>query len=106
MSETDVHTQAFTRGSAVPVQQDRLRNYVGYAQANGAGGAGATVTVAITVPDSPLPANGNYFVDYDLPADYTVFTTAKTAAGFTVNLQPRLAANSVAAGVFNFWVSW
>lgn len=106
MSEIDVHTQAFTRGSALPAQQDRLRNYVQYGVANGAGAAGATVTVAVAIPDGVLPANGNYFVDYDLPADYTVFTTNKTAAGFTVNIQPRLAANSVAAGVFNFWVSW
>lgn len=106
MSEIDVHTNRFTQGSAIPVQQDRLSNYAIYGQANGAGSAGATVTVAITVPGAPMPANGNYFVDYDLGADYTVFTTAKTAAGFTVNIQPRLAANSVAAGSFNFWVSW
>ncbi len=106
MSEIDVHSQRFAQGSAVPIQQDRLSNYVAYAVANGSGGAGATVTVAVTVPGAPLPANGNYFVDYDLPADYTVFTTAKTAAGFTVNIQPRLAANSVAAGTFNLWVSW
>jgi hypothetical protein len=106
MSETDVHTNAFTKGSAIPVQQDRLRNYVAYGVANGSGGAGATVTVAVTVPESPMPANGNYFVDYDIGFDYTVFTTAKTAAGFTVNIQPRLAANSVAAGTFNLWVSW
>jgi hypothetical protein len=42
----------------------------------------------------------------NLPADYTAFTTNKTAGGFTVNIQPRLAANSVAAGVFNLQVSW
>jgi len=106
MSEIDVHTNAFTQGSAIPLQQDRLRNYLAYAVANGSGGAGATVTVAVTLPGAPLPANGNYFVDYDLGFDYTVFTTAKTAAGFTVNIQPRLAANSVAAGTFNLWVSW
>jgi|SRR5581483_9667951 len=106
MSEIDVHTTAFSQGSAVPQQQDRLRNYVAYAVANGSGAAGATVTVAVTVPGAPLPSNGQYFVDYDLPADYTVFTTNKTAAGFTVNIQPRLAANSVAAGTFNLWVTW
>ncbi|MDE2101955.1 MAG: hypothetical protein KGL39_32210 [Patescibacteria group bacterium] len=106
MSEIDVHTQKFAQGSALPAQQDRLANYVAYGIANGSGGAGATVTVAVTVPGNQLPASGNYFVDYDLPADYTVFTTAKTAAGFTVNLQPRLASNSVAAGTFNLWVTW
>lgn len=106
MSEVDVHTQAFSRGSALPAQQDRLKNYVQYGVANGAGSAGATVTVAVVVPDGVLPSSGNYFVDYDVGADYTVFTTAKTANGFTVNIQPRLAANSVAAGTFNLWVSW
>lgn len=106
MSETVIHSMSYTRGAALPSQQDRQRNWPQFGVANGAGGAGATVQVAVVVPDSPLPANGNYFVDYDLPADYTVFTTNKTASGFTVNLQPRLAANSVAAGVFNLWVSW
>lgn len=106
MSEIDVHTQAFTRGSALPSQQDRLRNYIAYNVANGGGGAGATVQVAVVVPDGVLPSSGNYFVDYDVPADYTVFTTAKTANGFTVNLQPRLAANSVAPGSFHLWVCW
>ncbi len=106
MSEIDVHTNRFAQGSAVPFQQDRLSNYMAWAVPNGSGGAGATVTVAVTIPGAPLPANGNYFVDYDLAADYTVFTTAKTAAGFTVNIQPRLASNSVAAGSFNVWVTW
>lgn len=77
-----------------------------YAVANGAGAAGATVTVNVPVQDGILPPSAQYFVDYDLPADYTVFTTAKTANGFTVNIQPRLAANSVAAGTFNLQVSW
>jgi hypothetical protein len=80
--------------------------WAAYGVANSAGSAGATVTVAVTVQDGVLPASGQYFVDYDLPADYTVFTTGKTATGFTVSLQPRLAANSVAAGTFNLQVSW
>ena len=114
MSELDIHTIRILPGgnvggtvySAAPVQQDRLTLGMMFAVANGSGGAGATVTVAVLWTGSPLPSNGYYFVDYDLPADYTVFTTAKTAAGFTVNIQPRLAANSVAAGTFNLQVSY
>ncbi len=77
-----------------------------YGVANGAGAAGATVTVAVAVQDGVLPSSAQYFVDYDLPADYTAFTTAKTTGGFTVNIQPRLATNSVAAGVFAVRISW
>jgi hypothetical protein len=102
----DLHIVEVPNGFAAPTQQDRLRVGMMYGVANGAGSAGATVQVAVTVPGDVLPANGDYFVDYDLPADYTAFTTAKTAAGFTVNLQPRLAANSVAAGVFNLQVTF
>lgn len=74
--------------------------------ANGSGSAGQTVAVAVPAQDNVLPASAQYFVDCDLPADYTYFVTARTASGFTVNIQPRLAANSVAAGTFNVQVSW
>ena len=106
MSELDIHTIRIPQGGAAPAQQDRLSLITQYGVANGAGAAGATVTVAVVIPGAPLPANGNYFVNYDMPADYTVFTTNKTAAGFTVNIQPRLAANSVAAGVFNLQITF
>lgn len=102
----ELHTIEIPNGFSAPAQQDRQRIGTMFGVANGAGGAGATVTVAVTVPGNVLPANGNYFVDYDLPADYTVFTTNKTAAGFTANIQPRLAANSVAAGSFNLQVTF
>jgi hypothetical protein len=102
----DVHTVSFQQGSAAPAKSDRLSIINLYAQANGAGGAGATVTVPVSLPAGVLPASGSYFVDYDMPADYTVFTTAKTAVGFTVNIQPRLAANSVAAGTFNVQITF
>lgn len=102
----DVHTISFESGSAAPARQDRLSIINLYAQANGSGAAGATVTVPVSLPASKLPAGGAYFVDYDFAADYTVFTTAKTTTGFTVNIQPRLAANSVAAGTFNCQITF
>jgi hypothetical protein len=77
-----------------------------YGVANGSGSAGATVSVNVLCQDSVLPASGQYFVDVEFAADYTVFISAKTASGFTVNIQPRLAANSVAAGVFNCQCTW
>jgi hypothetical protein len=89
-----------------PLQRPTGNVWQAFSVANGSGAAGATVTVAVAAQDGVLPPSAQYFVDYDLPADYTVFTTNKTAGGFTVNIQPRLAANSVAAGTFNLQVSW
>lgn len=104
--------------SALPgslAQSDRLTIGTIYGIANGSGAAGATVSVAVAWPPAsmqfsgglpvvpPLPAN--YFVDVELAADYTVFITSKSPTGFTVNLQPRLAANNVAAGTFNVQVT-
>lgn len=105
MTEIDVHADRFEPGSAIPVQTDALTNYVGFNVANPAGAVGAIVTVSVSLPGSPLPTSGNYFVEYDLPAAYLVFTTKKTAAGFAVNLQP-LPGNTVKAGTFNVWVRW
>jgi hypothetical protein len=93
--------------SITPVVQRNAGNlWQAFGLANGSGSAGATVTVPVAVQDGILPPSAQYFVACDLPADYTVFITSKTASGFTVNIQPRLAANNVAAGVFNVQVSW
>jgi hypothetical protein len=77
-----------------------------YAIANGSGSAGATVAVAVVCQDAVLPASGEYNVAVELGQDCTWFITSKTAGGFTVNIQPRLAANSVAAGSFNAVATW
>ena len=66
------------------------------AVANGSGAAGATVTVAVTFAE-PMP-DAAYAVEFDAGQDVVCFATAKTAFGFTLNINPRLAANSVAAG--------
>lgn len=81
-------------------------NFGAWGVANGAGAAGATVSVNVTAPDNILPPSGQYFVSVELAADYTYFITAKSGTGFTVNIQPRLAANLVAAGAFNAVAAW
>ena len=98
-----VHTVEFVTGSAAPAQSDRLLLFIGYGIANGAGGsAGASVAVNVAVSD-PLPAN--YHVDVELGQDATSYVSNKTALGFTVNLQPRLAGETLAAGSFNVRVT-
>ncbi len=93
----DLHTVEAVPGAA-PNANDKLR--VGYlnAIANAAGGsAGASVAVAIT--GLSLPPNYNVHVEVD--QDANAWISSKTQSGFTVNLEPRLAANTLAAGTFN-----
>ncbi len=59
------------------------------------GAAGAAVTVVVTDLKN-LPAN--YTVMVNPGQDATWFVSAKTSTGFTVTLNPRLAANTLAAG--------
>lgn len=102
----DVHTVSVLTGSSGLAQSDRLQLFNAYGIANDEGGsAGASVAVAVAVPGSPLPASGNYFVDVELSQDATAYVTAKSASGFTVNLQPRLASETLAAGTFNITVT-
>jgi hypothetical protein len=60
----------------------------------------------VLVQDSVLPASGQYAVDIELSQDATHYITGKSSAGFTVNIQPRLAANTLAAGTFNAKLTW
>jgi len=99
----DVHTVSVMSGGSPLAQSDRLLLFMEYGIANGAGsGAGASVAVDVAVTD-PLPAK--YFVDVELDQDATAYITNKTALGFTVNLQPRLATATLAAGAFNVRVT-
>lgn len=67
------------------------------------GTAGTIATQAVALPTSAdLPAN--YAVFVELGADLTWFITSKTSAGFTLNVAPRLAANTVAAGTANILI--
>jgi hypothetical protein len=62
-------------------------------------GGGAGLSVATVIAGLNLPAN--YQVIVEVGQDATAWVSAKTSAGFTVNLVPRLAANTLAAGTFN-----
>jgi hypothetical protein len=78
-----------------------------YAIANAAGGsAGASVAVSVLAQESVLPPSGQYAVSVQLSQDATYYVTGQSFAGFTVNIQPRLAANTLAAGTFNVQLTW
>lgn len=59
------------------------------------GGAGQSVTTAIAFA-AELPAN--YAVQVTPDQDAVAFVSSKTSSGFNVVLNPRLAANTLAAG--------
>lgn len=103
-----LHTVEITDGSALTAKPDRLQVWSAYGLVSTiGGGAGLAVTVAVAVPKSAgLPSSGNYFIDVELSQDATYFITAKTASGFTVNILPRLAANTLAAGTINVNVQY
>jgi len=63
------------------------------------GSAGAAVSVNVV---GIFPAS--YGVFPSVGADLVVNITAKTAAGFTVNIEPRLATATIAAGTLDLFV--
>jgi hypothetical protein len=77
-----------------------------YGIANAAGGsAGASVAVSVLCQDGVFPS-AQYAVDIELSQDATWYITGKSTAGFTVNIQPRLASATLAAGSFNAVATW
>jgi hypothetical protein len=93
----DVHTVAVVPGTNLSAN-DRLHAGLLEGVANGVGsGAGAAVAVAVT--GLKLPAK--YTVVISPSQDATWYITAKTATSFTVNLLPRLASETLAAGTFD-----
>ncbi|GGH14734.1 hypothetical protein GCM10007036_14240 [Alsobacter metallidurans] len=79
--------------------QDRVAFAIKKAVANAiGGGAGASVATVVTFSE-PLPTN--YAVLVTPNQDATFWISARSTAGFTVNLAPRLAANTLAAGSFD-----
>jgi hypothetical protein len=70
------------------------------------GGAGAAVATAVTF-DPPLPDTATNITVHVTPAqDAVPYVTLKTVTGFTFTLNPRLAANTLAASVNDILVSW
>lgn len=98
----DVHTVSVVKGSTAQAQQDRQIIGFQHAVANGVGGgAGQSVTVAVAFTGE-LPAS--YGVQISPSQDAVAFVSAKTQNGFNVTLNPRLAANTLAAGTFDVLV--
>ncbi len=98
----DVHTIELPTGST-PSRKDRLIVGVQSAVANVAGGgAGLAVVTPVSFPNGNLPAS--YAVLITPNQDAVAFVTGKTATGFNVTLNPRLATNTLAAGTFDVLV--
>ncbi len=102
---TDIRTVEIIDGSQQN-RSDRLGVALQLQVANAVGsGAGAAVTVAIAFPATAnLPANYGVFIDPGQDAVWYVSQSSKTATGFTVTLNPRLAANTLAAGAIDILV--
>ncbi|MDR6511474.1 hypothetical protein J2792_002346 [Novosphingobium capsulatum] len=97
----DLHTVAVSSKGDGPAQEDRLIVLMKKGLANAAGGsAGAAVTIALTGLE--LPAS--YGVQVTPSQDATVWTSGRSQTGFTINLAPRLAANTLAAGTVDVLV--
>lgn len=91
----DLHTIAAEN----PAFTDRLHvKRLSVANVVGAG-AGDAVTAAVVFA-GPMP-DANYVVLFDAGQDVVCYASAKTTLGFTANINPRLAANTVAAGTLN-----
>ncbi len=98
----DIHTIESPDG-ATPARTDRA--VIGFLPgvANAAGsGAGAAVTVAVT--GLVLPPSYSVVVNPGQDATWFVSQSSKTGAGFTVTLNPRLAANTLAAGAIDITI--
>jgi hypothetical protein len=82
-------------------KQDRVM-LSNFSVPNAAGGsAGAAVTVAILMQ---LPAKYTVLVNPDQDATAYVAQSSKSTSGFTITLNPRLSANTLAAGVLDVTV--
>jgi len=99
----EIHTIEMPDGS-LQNRSDRLIVGLQTQVANGAGGgAGLSVTVAVTF-GYQLPKEYAVFVNPGQDATWYVADNSKTATGFTVTLEPRLAANTLAAGAIDVMV--
>jgi hypothetical protein len=97
----DLHTIGVVGGSDPLAHGDRLLVLLRKSLASPVGGsAGAAVAINIVSPN--LPANAAIFVTPS--QDATHWITNRTAGAFTVNIAPRLAANTLAAGTFDLLV--
>lgn len=91
----DIHTIDVVPGSNPTAQPDRVLFALleGVATAVGSGAG-----VAVVTPISGLQLPANYAVQVTPNQDAVPFVSGKTQSGFNVTLNPRLAANTLAAG--------
>ncbi|WP_186095684.1 hypothetical protein [Burkholderia gladioli] len=90
-----IHTVEMLPGSNPTAQPDRVAVALLTALATVAGsGAGAAVTTTVTGLSLPP----TYNVQVTPNQDAVAYVTSKTQTGFSVVLNPRLAANTLAAG--------
>lgn len=90
----DLHTIAVLNGSVL-AQEDRLVLLTLPQQATPAGGGAGQ---SVTLPFTGLSLPAVYSVQVTPSQDATVWITGRSQSGFTVNLAPRLAANTLAVG--------
>lgn len=96
----DLHTVAVSDSSSQLAQDDRLLIVLQKQIANGVGsGAGAALAIPVSVR---LPASYAVFVTPD--QDATNWISNRSQSGFTINLAPRLAGSTLAAGKLDLLV--
>ena len=97
-----IHTLKMPDGAGPSAEAGALMVGMQLSVANAVGGgAGQAVTVAVTGLKN-LPAK--YGVMVSPGQDATWFVSSKTSTGFTVTLNPRLAANTLAAGTIDLLI--
>lgn len=98
----DLHTLEVPDGAYGFGQKGRALIGCGLGQANAAGGgAGQSVAIAITGLKNLPP---NFGVVVSPSQDATYYISGKSATGFTINLLPRLAANTLAIGTVDWFL--
>jgi hypothetical protein len=100
----DIHTIDLKAGSSALSEQDRIKMIILEAVANVIGGGAGQSVVTAVGGFTNLPANGNYAVVVTPNQDAVAYVSGKTSTGFNVTLNPRLAANTLAAGTFDLLV--
>lgn len=98
-----VHSVAVADASSPLANPDRLGVLLQTQIANGVGG-GAGAAVAIAITGLELPAT--YNVQLNPSQDATVWVSARSQTGFTVNIAPRLAATTLSAGAIDVLVTF
>lgn len=98
----DLHTMEVPDGGYGFNQKGRALIACGIGVPNAVGGgAGAAVTVVVSNLKN-LPANFGVLVNPGQDATWSV--GSKTSTGFTITLNPRLAANTLAAGAVDWFL--